>query len=241
MSNSTRPPSAVSGGGARPTDTEMDTGMEADLHADMAPGEDADSRPARLRALGAEIRALRSDRGLSSVKLARACGVSPSLVSQVERGLVAPSLEVLWAIARALDVPMGTFFQTGEEHPPDAGPAEAPETSPRATVVRASRRKRLGLTPSLTYQLLSPDLQHRIELVWIEFGPGEEGPLEPFLHPGEEQMVVIEGQMTVWIDGEEWELGPGDCITFESGLPHRARNRGTRPATVIAAITPPSF
>lgn len=205
-----------------------------------APG-DPGSRPARLKALGAEIRALRTDRGISSVKLARACDVSPSLISQVERGLVAPSLEVLWAIARALDVPMGTFFQTGEEHPPVNDPPEGAEGGRKAEVVRASRRKRLGLTPSLTYQLLSPDLQHQIEFVWIEFGPGEEGPLEPFLHPGEEQMVVIEGRMTVWIDGEEWVLEKGDCITFESGLPHRAMNRGSRPAVVIAAITPPSF
>ncbi|HEU0115113.1 MAG TPA: helix-turn-helix transcriptional regulator, partial [Thermomicrobiales bacterium] len=60
-----------------------------------------DSRPARLRSLGAEIRALRRERRLSTVALARACAVSPSLISQVERGLTAPSLEVLWAIARA--------------------------------------------------------------------------------------------------------------------------------------------
>lgn len=54
-------------------------------------------------------------------------------------------------------------------------------------------------------------------------------------------MVVIEGQMTVVIDGENWVLDKGDCITFDSSLPHRAANRGTRPAVVIAAITPPSF
>ncbi|HEX5499842.1 MAG TPA: helix-turn-helix transcriptional regulator, partial [Thermomicrobiales bacterium] len=132
-----------------------------------------DSRPARLRSLGAEIRSLRQARRLSTVALARACGVSPSLISQVERGLTAPSLEVLWAIARAFDVPMGAFFQPdgdarSEPAVPEAAATAAP---PNAIVVRADRRKRLGLTPSLTYQLLSPDLQHRIEFVWIEYGP----------------------------------------------------------------------
>ncbi len=208
------------------------------------------SRAARLRALGAEIRGLRGGRGLSIVALARLCGVSPSLISQVERGLTAPSLEVLWAIARALDVPIGTFFQQaagdgdGQAAPSAQAPSSA-ETEPslqrRAHVVRAGERKRLGLTPSLTYQLLSPDLQHRIEFVWVEFGPGEEGPLAPFTHHGEEQMVVIQGEMHVWIDGETWVLGVGDAIAFDSALPHRSMNRGATPAVIIAAITPPSF
>lgn len=206
------------------------------------------SRAQRLGSLGAQIRALRTARGMSSVALARACGVSPSLVSQVERALTAPSLEVLWAFARALDVPIGTFFQQEEQHDdPDDGADQPPHLGdagsgpPKAQVVRADRRKRLGMTPSLTYQLLSPDLQHRIELVWVEFGPGEEGPFEPFTHAGEEQMVVISGEMHVWIDGEEWRLGTGDAITFDSALPHRAINHGSEPAVVIAAITPPSF
>ena len=107
--------------------------------------------------------------------------------------------------------------------------------------MRAESRKRLGLTPSLTYQLLSPDLQHQIEFVWIEFGPGEQGPLQPFTHVGEEQMVVIRGEMHVWIDGSEYVLREGDAITFDSARPHRSMNRGLVPTFVIAAITPPSF
>jgi transcriptional regulator with XRE-family HTH domain len=202
----------------------------------------AESRHERLHVLGGEIRSLRRDRGLSAVVLARRCGVSPSLISQVERGLTAPSLEVLWAIAKALDVPMGTFFQAPGPNATGTEEAESSSgTQPKASVVRAGRRKRLGLTPSLTYQLLSPDLQHKIEFVWAEFSPGEEGPLEPFVHAGEEQMVVIQGEMHVWIGDEVWLLGPGDAITFDSAVPHRAGNRGTTPAIIIAAITPPSF
>jgi transcriptional regulator with XRE-family HTH domain len=201
-------------------------------------GADDHGRAARLAPLGAQIRALRTSRGMTSSALARASGVSPSLVSQVERALTAPSLEALWAFARALGVPIGTFFLEGGGSPAAGVPTGH---GAKAQVVRSGSRKRLGMTTSLTYELLSPDLRHRIELVWVEFGPGEEGPLEPFTHPGEEQMVVISGEMIVWIDGEEWALGPGDAIAFDSALPHRAMNRGSVPAVVIAAITPPSF
>lgn len=214
------------------------------------------SREARLQALGAEIRALRRERGLSTAALADRCGVSRSMISQVERGLAAPSLEVLWSLARALDVPIGTFFQGDgpQGNPPDGHHAPGTEpgrasgatpgsltSGPAATVVRAGERKRLGLTPSLTYQLLSPNLQHQIELVWIEYGPGEAGPVTPFQHAGEEQMVVIAGRMQMWIAGDIYPLEAGDSITFDSALPHRALNPYSEPATVIAAITPPSF
>lgn len=192
------------------------------------------SREVRRRSLGAQIRALRTERKFSAVALARACEVSPSTISQVERGVISPSLEVLWAIARALDVAMGTFFQ-GEFDTTTA------PIGRYATVVRANHRKRLGVTRSLTYELLSPDLRRQIEFVWIELGPGEEGPQQPFSHEGEEQMVVIEGDLWMWIGGEEYLLGPGDAITFDCAIPHRAANRTGRRTVAISAATPPSF
>jgi transcriptional regulator with XRE-family HTH domain len=208
----------------------------------MEAGAEQETRQSRLHALGAEIRMLRRAQGISASALARRCGVSASLISQVERGLTSPSLDVLWAIARALAVPMGTFFQAVSPGVDEATDGTMDDDArPKAVVVRVGSRKRLGVTPSLSYQLLSPDLQHRIEFVWVEFQPGEEGPLEPFTHAGEEQMVVIQGEMHVWVDDEVWRLGAGDAITFDSALPHRAGNRGTAPAIVIAAITPPSF
>ena len=190
------------------------------------------TREGRLRDLGGIIRGLRQEQRLSTVQLAKACGVSTSLISQVERGLTSPSLDVLWAVARALDVPIGTFFQ-GE-------PVEEP-SGKAPVVVRVDQRKKLGVNSTLTYELLSPDLRHQIELIWVEFGPGVEGPLAPFTHPGEEQMVVIQGEMHFWVDGEEYVLQAGDCITIDASRPHRAGNRGDAPAIVIAAITPPSF
>jgi transcriptional regulator with XRE-family HTH domain len=192
-------------------------------------------RDAPLDGLGGEIRQLRSQRGMSAAALARAVAVSPSLISQIERGVTTPSIEVLWAIARALDVSMGAFFQ---ETRPEA---EAAASTQKAVVVRANARKRIALPNSVSYDLLSPDLKHQIEFTWAVFEPGEHSPYEPYSHEGEEQMVVIEGEIHFWVDGEEFVLGEGDAITIDSGLPHRAANLGTRRAVTIAAMTPPSF
>jgi transcriptional regulator with XRE-family HTH domain len=194
-----------------------------------------ESRAGRLRGLGAEVRALRTERGLTMAALAGQLGVSTSLISQIERGITAPSLEVLWGLARALGISIGVFFQ-------DDAPAPATSAGPsKAIVVRAGKRKKLGLPNALTYELLSPDLNRQIEFIWVRFEPGDESPVEPYTHPGEEQMVVVEGEMQFWVEGETFVLGAGDAITIDSALPHRAMNRSDRPALVIAAISPPSF
>lgn len=226
-------------------------------------------------ALGRRIRAARQERGLSTVQVARAIGVSPSLISQVERGLTGPSLDVLEGIAGCLEVPIGALFSAeppaspgthdgASAHrpatvarangsaapaaatPPDrsepagmAPPVPGRASSVQAEIVRAGHRKTLGLPGSVTYELLSPDLKHHIELIWVEFAPGQEGPV--YSHEGEEQMVVIRGQMHYWVAGERFILGAGDAITIDAAQPHGAANRGREPAVVIAAITPPSF
>lgn len=217
-----------------------ESGVRETVSKPMSDEVDAgDGRWDRRRDLGATIRSLRGERRLSMVELATRSGVSTSLISQVERGLTAPSLDVLWAIARSLEVPIGTFFQ--ETHVDTTASELEGERPAPAVVVRSTDRKKLGLTSSLTYELMSPDLQHQIEFIWVEFRPGEEGPAEPFTHVGEEQMVVIKGEMHFWVGDEEFVLEAGDCITIDSSVPHRAGNRSDVPAIVIAAITPPSF
>jgi transcriptional regulator with XRE-family HTH domain/quercetin dioxygenase-like cupin family protein len=235
--------------------------------------------------LGRRMRAARQERGLSTVQVARTVGVSPSLISQVERGLTAPSLDVLEGIARCLDVSIGSLLDgdappaaasgppavagvAGDAHAasavtaipagwddlplppgprggqagaaagaPAAAPGQAPQGS--AEVVRAGARKMLGLPGSVTYELLSPDLKHQIELIWVVFAPGQKGPI--YSHEGEEQMVVVRGRMHYWVAGEIYVLEAGDCITIDASQPHSSANLDAEPATIIAAITPPSF
>lgn len=184
--------------------------------------------------LGGTLRRLRQERRLSGAELARRVQVSPSFISQVERGLTSPSVDVLWAMARALEVPIGAFFGDGD----GAGGAPPP---PRARVVRRDQRKVLRFPGSPAYELLSPDLKGRLEVVWAEFAPGTVSPQEPYVHEGEECLVVISGEMTYWVDGQEYVLGPGDSLYLQGNAPHRAMNRGSERAVIVCAISPPSF
>lgn len=187
--------------------------------------------------LGRKIRALRLQHGLTLHKLARATGVSQSLISQVERGLASPSITTLRRIAGALQVPIAALFLGSSE-------ASSGETDRlgRRLVVRRHERKGLHVPRSkVVYELLTPDLNRKIEFIWIEYEPGSVTHPDPMSHPGEENAVCLEGSVVVTIDGQEFVLNEGDSVSFDSGRLHQVENRTKKRAVLVSAITPPAF
>ena len=187
--------------------------------------------------LGHVIRTLRLERGLTLSAVAQAAGVSTSLISQVERGLATPSISALRRIAGALGVPIAALF-LGNEEPSDC---ESDRTG-RRLVVRRHERKGLHVPRSkVVYELLTPDLNRKVEFIWIEYEPGAITHPEPMSHPGEENAVCLEGSVVVSLEGQEFVLNEGDSISFESGRPHQVENRSNQRAVLVSAITPPAF
>ncbi len=187
--------------------------------------------------LGRKIRAVRLQAGLTLQQLARATGVSQSLISQVERGLASPSITTLRRIAGALNVPIAALFLGSGE--PSNGETDG---LGRRLVVRRHERKGLHVPRSkVGYELLTPDLSRRIEFLWIEYEPGSVTHPTPMSHPGEENAVCLEGSVVVTIEGEEFVLGEGDSISCDSGRAHQVENRTDARAILVSAITPPAF
>src|SRR5215218_9057472 len=123
---------------------------------------------------GEQVRALRVGRQLTAAALAEQCGVSRSLVSQIETGRISPSLDVVRRLAAALGVPIAALFGPLDGH----SPADAPHTA-GAAVVRRDERKGLRLPRSrITYELLSPNLRGRLQVQWVALAPGEQAPEE---------------------------------------------------------------
>jgi transcriptional regulator with XRE-family HTH domain len=187
--------------------------------------------------VGRKIRVRRLQAGLTLQNLAHAAGVSQSLISQVERGLASPSITTLRRIAGALEVPIAALF-LGDEV---ASRGETDRLG-RRLVVRRPERKRLHVPRSkIGYELLTPDLNRKIEFLWIQYEPGSVTHPTPMSHPGEENAVCLEGSVVVTIDGQDFVLNEGDSISFDSGRPHRVENRTDKRAVLISAITPPAF
>lgn len=194
----------------------------------VEPG-DGEPIPARewMRSLGAAIKQARAGR-CSIEELAAEAGVSSGRISQIERGIANPSFETLWRLARALDLPIGTFFEGPSSH--------------TRMLVRADERKRLVLPhDDLEYELLTPDLRRSLEVFKFHVPPGFDNSARPISHVGEECIHLLSGELEVHVNGSKFDLGEGDSITYDSSLPHFVCNSSKARAVAIAAITPPSF
>jgi len=213
-------------------------------------------------AFGQQLRVLRAMRRLTAGALAARCGVSRSLISQIETGRISPSLEVVRRLAAALEVPISALFAgdggvaAGAGGPPAslAGPLPGagayapagfngpPYARPRIGLVRRDERKGLRLPKSkISYELLSPDLKGQLQVNWVELAPGEQAPEDGFVHPGEECYVVLRGRVRFRVGDQQFVLEPGDALTFDSAIPHGASNDGPETVHAISIMTPPSF
>lgn len=198
---------------------------------------DTKTSPASARpSLGAKIREHRKARRLTLIELAEQCGISPSFLSQIERNKANPSVSTLKTIAKVFGVSLGSFF---EEEGESTGPQQMAETL--AKVVRADRRKILVYPGSgIRNELLSPDLQHAIQLMWIVMPPSTDTG-DFLVHEGEECGIVLQGTVEIRVGNEQYILNAGDAIYHPSSVPHRSRNIGDTDVIMVGAITPPSF
>lgn len=160
-------------------------------------------------ALGRALRVRRKEAGLTMQQVADEAGLSVGFISQVERGLTAPSLGSLVSLAGALDTPIGAFL----EQP----------TSRTATTRGMNRHAYSVAGADVSYERLSTSFKNsQLHSVIINEPPGHRS--EPISHQGEEMFFIIEGEVTVEIDGVAEILRKGDSIHFDSTRVHAIWN-----------------
>jgi transcriptional regulator with XRE-family HTH domain len=161
---------------------------------------------------GAEVRQIRKQKQLTLQQLAEKAGLSPSLLSQIERGLVDPTISTFWKICSALDVPINHFFGPKDEETP---------------VIRKNEHKIIQLrNTNVKYHVLTPIQEGKIEFVLVEIEPGQTVVNELISHSGEECGYVLKGELTVILGEREYHLHEGDSMGFSSSKPHRFLNPG---------------
>ncbi|MFB4274514.1 helix-turn-helix domain-containing protein [Nonomuraea sp. MTCD27] len=201
----------------------------------MTSATSADPDAADAAALGGRIRELRKRAGLTLDSVADAAQISASLLSRVERGVAQPSLPTLRTIARALGVPIAALFE-GE----DRSTASEHDAAGRRLVVRHADRRRLKVPDSrIQYELMIPDLDGAVEVIWGSIPPGG-GATRPSSHHGEEVVVALAGHVAVVVDDEEFLLAAGDTIRFDRSRPHRLHNPRATAAEFMLIVAPPS-
>ncbi|RCS95159.1 XRE family transcriptional regulator [Brevibacterium aurantiacum] len=180
--------------------------------------------------MGALIRRLRESAGMTLTDLSRVAGVSQGLLSQIERGRGNPAYLTLLKIAKAFDVPVGRFFDSGGE------PADN-------RVVRADKRRQLQVTDrGLVYELLTPTMNGQLLVLKARIPAGYSNESVPFNHHrAEECLFVLEGTCYFQVGEDGYTLDAGDSITYQGDQPHWFRVLGDAEAVIIATMTPPVF
>lgn len=183
-----------------------------------------------IRAIGAVIRSIRKERGLSLRDVAQRTGFSVSFLSLVERGKSSLALTSVYKLARALGVDVATFF------------AAVPEPDPMPHVTRAaSRGAELVIEGSdHTYRLLSGrGAEREMEPLLVTLDPSDPVP-EPVSHEGDEFVYVLSGTIRFMIGEREYELFAGDSVYFRASIEHSHKiDPQSGPVTALWVLSSP--
>jgi transcriptional regulator with XRE-family HTH domain len=175
--------------------------------------------------IGSRLREARLARRMSLRALAQALGVSASLISQVETGKTQPSVSTLYAIVSELGLSLDELL--GVE---TAAPRTASAPAPAVEAVQRQRdNPLLEMENGVRWERLASGHEGPADALLVTYEPGASSSVEGRLmrHAGVEYALILEGRLTLQLDFDEYELGPGDSLQFDSVRPHLYSNRGS--------------
>jgi len=180
--------------------------------------------------IGRRVRLLRQRLQLTATDLAAQAGLSPGMLSKIENGGTSPSLSTLRALARALNVPMTSFFADFEERRD-------------CSYVRAGQGvliERRGTKAGHHYELLGHSLSGDIvvEPYFIKLSE-DANPYTQFQHDGMEFIYMLTGKVIYRHADKLYPMGPGDALFFDAAAPHGPEELVECPMTYLSIIIYP--
>jgi transcriptional regulator with XRE-family HTH domain len=180
--------------------------------------------------IGRRVRHLRQRLQLTATELAAEAGLSPGMLSKIENGGTSPSLSTLRALARALNVPMTSFFADFEERR-DCSYVHAGQG-----VLIERRGTKAGHRYELLGHSLSGDIVVEPYLITLS---EDANPYTQFQHDGMEFIFMLSGRVIYRHADKLYPMGPGDALFFDAGAPHGPEELIDRPMTYLSIIIYP--
>jgi transcriptional regulator with XRE-family HTH domain len=176
--------------------------------------------------LGKNLRRLRTRRGHSLERLAKLSGVSRAMLGQIETGKSTPTINLLWKVATALDVPFANLL--------------AAQTTQGTTVLRRDTAKVLSSSDGrFTSRALFPfENERRVEFYELRLAPNHREDAEAHAPGTKENLIVARGAVEISTAKERpMTLAEGDAILFEADVRHSYRNLGSAEAVLYLVMT----
>lgn len=175
--------------------------------------------------VGARLKAVREQAGLSQRELARRAGVTNVTVSLIEQESHAPSLASLHRILTAIPISMAEFFAL----PVSKQDILFYEHEDLAVVTRGSADLRV---------LGAERRDKKLQLFFERYAPGANTGDEPIVHQGETAAVVVQGAVELEVGGQRRRINAGGGFHLLGKQPYRLTNPGRQTAVVVCACTP---
>lgn len=178
--------------------------------------------------IGEKLRQLRLRKKMGLVELGRHTGLSPAMLSKIERGRLYPTLPTLMRITLAFGVGLDSFF--------------APRSRHTVSVVRAGERMKFdetlqGAEAAFTFECLDFKAEGRkLNAYYAEFPATPPAEERAHRHEGAELIFVLSGRLGVTILEEETVLDKGDAIYFESAVDHSYRAAASPCAAIVVTV-----
>jgi transcriptional regulator with XRE-family HTH domain len=181
-------------------------------------------RNAELR-VGARLRQLRRERGLTIEQVAAATGLTKGFISQLERDTTTPSLSSLARICDALGVRMGDVFEeTGGE---------------LVRLIRKNERRAVEWNPN--HFLLSPPQERRLQAIESHIPPQTGSGDDAYSFPGDVEFVyVLSGALELRVGGDVYRLDAGDALTYPLREPHTWSNPSKGETAIVLWVAVPN-
>ena len=187
--------------------------------------------------IGEKIKALRNANNLTLKQLGEMTNLSVGFLSQMERGMSSIAIDTLEKIASVLNVSLTSFF---EDSSPTEKAAESADPVIHRFAQHATPVSSHIIQTVLSKDVMAFDLLPRL-FDLMPFANDEEEHLEMYSHKGEEFIYILEGIVTIHVDGRQYILYLGDCIQIHSNEEHNWRNCTNRTARLLSVNVPNPF
>lgn len=185
--------------------------------------------------VGQRLKAIREKHGLSQRQLAQRAGVTNGTISLIEQNRTSPSVASLRKVLGGVPMTLAEFFSADDLPPAEQIFFRAQELVELASDIPAARKG------TISFRQVGDLRERALQVLHETYAPGADtGAGKSMLqHESEEGGIVIEGEIELTVGESRQILGPGDAYLFDSRIPHRFRNIGTKPCVLISACTPP--
>lgn len=180
--------------------------------------------------VGKKIKELRVNKNLTLKDLSAETNLSIGFLSQLERGLTTVAIDSLSNIAKALEVNLSYFLENKKNN--------------KKIIIRSYEKEVFQVDNNqFIHYHLTNDIENKNLLPrLIEILPTKcEEDINSYQHEGEEFVYVLEGILTLIINGEQQELFPGDSAHYSSSIVHNWANYTTRTVKILTVHTPNMF